>query len=294
MNQFSQLQLFHGEATPTMAYVYARLSLEDLDGYSLSGEVRGPECAYSRTLPATFHLTDQGPGDSLLARAVIPDPCFWSPRLPATYQVRVDLVRAGEVVASTERVFGIRALGARRQHLFLEGKRWVVRGVSNQNVQTASLDDWREASAAMLVENPSDQLCTEALRVGVVLIAKLNDTTEPLISALERLACWPSVAIICIKSNIDIPANLRQLVSTTVLAQWFPADMPARPANWADAVACEVGQAAEFQQIVDACDLPVIAVRVADAGHKVAEARRYCDMLMRDLAPQGDFAGYIV
>ena len=80
----SDLDIFYGELTVNRAFVYARLPRPaDDEGLSLVGQVRGPRCSRAQTLPLTSPLVDLGPGPTLLARALVPDPCFWSPDLPA-------------------------------------------------------------------------------------------------------------------------------------------------------------------------------------------------------------------
>ena len=94
----SSLAIFYGDLTVAQAYVYARLPRPAEDsGLSLVGQVRGPRCLQAETLPVTSPLVDLGPGSTLLARAVIPDPCFWSPDLPAIYDVTLNLLRDQEI-----------------------------------------------------------------------------------------------------------------------------------------------------------------------------------------------------
>src|SRR5687767_12799952 len=97
----AQLDVFYGDLSVNRAYVYARLPrpVEDA-GLSLVGQVRGPRCRLAEMLPASVPLVDLGPGPTLLAQAMIPDPCFWSPDLPAIYDVTVNLLRGTEIIAT--------------------------------------------------------------------------------------------------------------------------------------------------------------------------------------------------
>ena len=84
----ANLDVFHGDLTVNRAYVYARLPRPTDDrGLSIVGQVRGPRCKLAETLPVTSPLVDLGPGPTLLAQALVPDPVFWSPDLPAIYDV---------------------------------------------------------------------------------------------------------------------------------------------------------------------------------------------------------------
>ena len=117
-----RLELFFGEAADALAHVYARLRGSDSQSQlQLTGTLRGPSCRYAKTLQATFSLADRGPGNSLLAEAIVPEPCFWTPEMPQLYQGDIQLRRRGEILAHTSRIFGIRRLGAQRQKLLFDG-----------------------------------------------------------------------------------------------------------------------------------------------------------------------------
>src|SRR5829696_6519128 len=123
-NDLPQLDVFYGDLTVNRAFVYARLPLPaEVGAWSLAGQIRGPRCLAAETLPVTSPLLDLGPGPTLLARAMVTDPCFWSPDLPAIYDVTVNLLRGTEIVASARREIGLRSLGVRGKHLALESKR---------------------------------------------------------------------------------------------------------------------------------------------------------------------------
>src|SRR5690348_15609816 len=50
-----RLEVFHGEANPAVARIYARLTIVDecvdLTSLELTGRLKGPECVFSHTLP---------------------------------------------------------------------------------------------------------------------------------------------------------------------------------------------------------------------------------------------------
>src|SRR5262245_25880346 len=143
------LDVFYGDLTYARAYVYARLPRAANDaGLSLVGQVRGPRCKLAATLPVTSPLVDLGPGPTLLAQALIPDPAFWTPDLPAIYDVTVNLLRGTEIIATSNRQIGLRPLGVRGRNLFLDGKRWVLRGVSTHATAAGLPRDWHELQAA--------------------------------------------------------------------------------------------------------------------------------------------------
>src|SRR5262245_46001615 len=147
-NDLPELDVFYGDLTVNRALVYARLPLPaDAGPWSLGGHVRGPRCLTAQTLPVTSKLEDLGPGPTLLAKATVTDPCFWSPDLPAIYDVTVHLLRGGEIAATASREIGLRSLGVRGRHLALESKRWVLRGVCTESTHAALPRHWHEALA---------------------------------------------------------------------------------------------------------------------------------------------------
>ena len=56
----------------------------------------------------------------------------------------------------------------------------------------------------------------------------------------------------------------------------------------------EVNDAARFAEKVRGVALPVVVFRPLERQCSVDEARAACDRLQRDLAPLGQYAGYIV
>src|SRR3954466_14150724 len=105
------LDVFFGELTAHRAVVYARLARPADDReLTLAGQVRGPRCLHAQTLPASSTLVDLGPGPTLLTRAIVTEPVFWSVDLPAIYDVTVQLHRGANLIASARREVGLRAL----------------------------------------------------------------------------------------------------------------------------------------------------------------------------------------
>ena len=51
------------------------------------GEVYGPLADDRTTLPASFRVPDFQPGEE--ARAIVTDPCFWSPDAPLEYEIAI-------------------------------------------------------------------------------------------------------------------------------------------------------------------------------------------------------------
>jgi hypothetical protein len=278
-----RLELIFGAASDAMGRVYARLKRPaGRDNLRLAGTLAGPECRYADTLRAKYSFVDRGSPSFLFAEALVPEPCFWTPQMPHFYQADVELLDGDRAVARASRIFGIRRLGAAGRTLMFEGKSWVLRGMMADELPRTDLAGWHEADAAMVVRNPNDAVCDAASRVGVLLVAELGTNEVPQIVRLRR---WPAVGIVVVTGPAD--HDLRGEGHNAILAQRLPAGGPA-PAPWAQAALVEAGAGFENLQV------PRIALRPAGQLETVEEGRRRCDLLQRDLAQLGQFAGYIV
>lgn len=288
------IDLFYGELSPQLAHIYARC--EELPGgqeWTIRGRVRGPECRYAHTLPTNYSFTDLGAGTSLLARAVVPDPCFWTPDLPALYRVSLELRRQSansgeETVQRVERELGLRWLGTRGGSFYLEGKRWVLRGVNSQCVFETPLTEWRAEGAAILVDRPSDELCREAAREGVLIVPR----TAADQSELRRLSEWASVGI---ARDVAMTPDLRRSCPNLILAgKVRSGDGGDDSASSGHVRFVDADRLAADDRRMREHVVPVIAVRRLEGIRTLREARAAVDGLQRDLAPIGDFAGYVI
>ncbi len=293
-----ELEIFFGEANNAAARVYARWIEEALPEHcQWAGRVVGPTCAYSQTLSATIPLRRKSPaaaqrtaGDSTgaaLAEAVVPDPCFWTTELPFLYRVEVELRRGREVVASAERPLGIRRLGADRRRLLFESRGWVARGVDVREVPETPLAEWRAADLAMIVDAPDDALCEAASRLGVLLIAELPESEPSLAAELRRLARWPAVAMALLPERAELDAASRRAAKNLLVGQRVQQTK-------IDVVVCEDLAADDIAALAAEVEVPVLAQRRAGWCDDLAQARHACDLLQRDLAGSGEFAGFLV
>jgi hypothetical protein len=351
------LELFFGEATDAEARVYARLPWNGpLDRWRVTGTLTGPECRYAKTLPATFEFHDLGPGEGLLAEAIVTEPCFWTPELPFLYRCTVELRGAGDAaegpevyssrsvvmtpheedgsysvassrrsVSSTlvERLIGIRRLGAVGCSLYLDGKRWVARGVCLDDSPLTThhspiLAAARESSAVLRVPSPDDAFCLEASRLGVPLFVDLSVDAAQLLPKIRRLGRWPAVFAIILDHSVPIGPEHRAAARNSLFAVPLPGgvsmELEARRVSegsatgnraapprlrvglpaWAQLAICPVESSETFAEAVRDCPLPILAVRQSAANLSIPEARAACDRLQFDLSPIGQFAGYIV
>lgn len=291
------LEIFFGDAHNAAARVYARLNSAPA-GCRLAGRVVGPACEYSQTLAASIpflakRADDGGESPPLLAEAIVPDPCFWSGELPFLYQAQVELRCGGDLLAAEERTFGIRPLGTRQGRLVFEGKPWVVRAVNSREVPERTWQGWRAADLAMQVAQPDDETCSQASRFGVVLLAELHGNAASLTAELKRLSRWPAVAIAVLSGEGRLDQSIRGAAHNLLLGGYVhPSE--GLVSDWADLFVCEHSSAERIAARAAGLTLPVLAQRSAGWRDDLADARRECDLLQRDLAGRGDFAGYLV
>ncbi len=286
------LEVFIGDSNNAEARVYARLPLANGgDEYRLSGSVIGPYCRYNHTLPAKIPLVDRGPGGGLLAQAIVPDPCFWSPELPMVYRAHIELQHSGRTVARAERLLGIKPLGVRGSQIVCEGKNLVLCAVRWQHLPPTPLSVWREQAAAIDIDEPEDAWLEEASQAGVWVIARIQRLDDGLSTAVRRLARWPAVAVIALGSAAGM--RLSHPTGNCILAQITQATGPSLPEAWCQAVIAKHSQAGEFAAATGSDSRPVLIERDAQFDN-LADARRACDLLQADFAARGQFAGYIV
>lgn len=289
-----ELDIFYGAMSPQVARVFARLKRAEGEAgadWTLSGHVRGPQCDYTRTLPATIPFRDLGPGATMLAQAVVPDPCYWSPSLPHLYQLHVELRHEGRTIDTFERLWGIRPLGPHGRDFLLAGKRWVMRGVRRDQVAIEDLPRWRETGAVLVQENPTEELCAQASKVGVFILALVEQEAAERNAYLRRLARFPSVAGAVLEGPVDFE-SLRALTPNLLYGERVPAGSSLAADSPAAFVYCEWDGAKLDDH--PAIGKPIVFARRVSATGELSDARAACDGLQRDLAPFGDFAGYVV
>jgi hypothetical protein len=320
-----RLDLFHSAPSPDRVTVYARLREPPADSrYALRGTIRGPHCLYSTTLQTTADFKDAGPGETLLGKALVVDPCYWTPELPFLYDVEVELLREGEVVATAKREFGMRDLAVRGRFLYLNGKRFVLRGVKSwrlddrfPSVGAAVLHD---EGCVVLAQDPTDAFCEAASQHGVLVIAEVDpwllakrrtktvpgamfpilwDLDVGLLPEIRRLARHPSVAIAAIEGGDPFPNDVAPQMIRVALLDCTEDLKELRPGYQGIVLRVHDTSSAEAAA---ALQMPAIMLDVRPPPDDeedqepppISEARAKVDRLQAELAPYGDFAGYIV
>jgi hypothetical protein len=290
----SQLDLFYGELTVNQASIYARLPRPDDDeGLRITGRIHGPRSFNSRTLPASTHLFDLGPGPTLLARATLTDPTFWSSDLPAIYDAVVELRQRGQVIDTARREIGLRPLGVRGRHFLLQGKPWVMRGVSAASASVLLPREWHSA-AAVFVPEQMDARLAEASQRGATSVIELSGPPDEILAQLRIFAMFPAASLAVIHGRMPSSFAIKGVAPNVLIGQPVDRIREFTTQPWTNFIWAETTDPAVLTPLAASSDRPIVAVRRLPAARTITEARAACDELQRDLAPIGQFAGYVV
>ena len=268
-------------------------------GWRMAGQIAGPYCVHSETLPAVITFQDQGDGAGLLAAARIPDPCAWTARLPATYKVDIELTHAGKCKQQSQHLFTFRANEIRQNSFYqtdLNGnyRRWVLRCV--QHPLDDALNDggeqFREEGLVCIMINPTTEQCNLATLNGVAILSIVQQPDiEKTISAVEELAGWGCVTACVIVGDVEIKEtdlnNVRMPLGCRVSGVSKP--LP----EWAQFCIVDVASISAVSAFVDWQKIPVI---VSDVRHfeDCVSARNQCALLQKDVSAEGDYAGFCI
>jgi hypothetical protein len=286
----------------------------------LEGSLTGPQCRRATTLPMAARLVDLGqpasakggPADVAVARAVVTEPAFWTPDLPNLYRLEATCHVGDESLAVIEARVGLRRLGARGRSLWLDGRRWVPRGVRTDAGFAA--ETFRERATTAVMVNPDEATCSRADADGVALIAipeKVDAGLPPVAEATGRIAGWavhPAVVMALLPRGTTaaeaeaIATSVRKLKGTLLVGWHVDGGEPPPRAvppgiDWlAVAVGPDRSPHAAWREAAPM--LPLVACG-ADGGGRAA-----CDALQAALAAWGlaaggdrvpwDWAGYVV
>lgn len=314
------IQVILGPCDDMRAEVFVRMASSEVPRASLrlGGELAGPECRRSMTLPAGAALADLGPGEAgLLAKAVLTEPAFWTPELPNLYRLTARLVADGQTVAQATRRIGLRRSGVRGRSLWLEGRRWVPRGVACAS-HSCDVKAIHEAGVAAVVVDPPEDFLAAADEAGLAIIAVAEAANGRALAAekiVERIGRWamhPAVVITPLPQAVAeadiaaVAAQARRLKGTMLVARTVDgaSPPPSSVAAGIDALCVILDRGGlphdawrEFAPAV-----PLIAWQRLDAGNE--PTRTACDRLQATLAAWGladgrthqpwDWAGYMV
>ena len=237
----------------------ACFSLDDVPVESIMGQVRGPFCAHSRTLPANTAV-NQG-----VARIV--DPCYWTPKLPFLYEAKLQL-ETDHGRRQAEFRFGLRWCVTDGAGLRLNARRFVLRCVSGGD--EPDLDEFRAASASLWMTRYCEQTCARASECGVI-VACADPLTE-----WQAESVYQHPAVFFAASQFDLSPDVLTMVG----------DRPRKGTVF-------VVKENELDRSAGCSTTPWFVLRPSSAG-SVIQLRRECDALQRDVATVGQFSGYVV
>ena len=293
---------------------------------ALTGTLAGPDCQHAITLPVTAKLLqNRGPAGepvpaastTLVARAILTEPSFWTPELPGLYRLDARLVVAGREVAAWRRPVGLRRLGVRGRSLWLDGRRYVPRALVAP-AERVDLPGFRTAALAAAVPDPSEAFLAHGDAEGVAVLALLAAAGRPLdieaaATAIARWAWHPAVVAAVVPRGVS--AEVVEEIATathsrrgTLLVAWEADGSLPPPAVPVGVellvVTLPSGGVPHEAWRTEPPALPLVARRLVDEASPPAAAspsRRECDALQADLAGWGtaasaralDWAGYV-
>jgi hypothetical protein len=280
----------------------------------ISGSLTGPESRLAITLPAAARLSDLGAGPggsdggasvvdrSAVARGILTEPGYWTPELPHRYRLLAEVRAGGDVIASCDRLVGLRRLGIRGRSMWLEGRRWVPRGVV---CVAGELEPgvFRDLLATAVLDDPEEVHCTAADEAGVAIIARCGG--DPVAGCL-RWARHPSVMMTVLPRGTDAAAMaslldaIRPFKGTMLLGLQVDGGEP--PPVVPEGIDCFVMSLAAGRMPDGAWHepptMPALATRPTVGD--IRARRAACDALQADLAAwRGsaasgwDWAGYL-
>jgi len=286
----------------------------DSGSLRLEGTLIGPECRRATTLPTTARLVDLGPppGDAgattatLVGKAVLTEPAFWTPDLPNLYRLEMRIV-SGDAVAATHGLrIGLRRLGAKGRSFRLDGRRWVPRGVSIDRT-AFDVDTLRDQAATACVVNPDEPLCARADADGVAVIAGLEAAMSA-DAAAERIAGWaihPAVVMALLPRGTSaaeaaaIAAAIRGRKGTLLLGWTVDGGLPPPSVptgiDWlAVAIGPDGSPHPSWRDVAPPVPLVAWGGTGGRAGCDALQARLAAWLLAGGERPPWDWAGFVV
>lgn len=212
---------------------------------AVEAALSGPESVRATTLPVRLPVRfsvrpETSAGVALTGRVVLTEPAYWTAELPMRYRLDGRLLVDGRQLAEFAEPIGLRRLGVRGHSLWLDGHRWVPRGVACGRAD-ADLADRLAAvcgTAVAIIDLPATATAdgcqrfwdclTQADRLGQPLILRLL-AGSPVATAdgIARLAQHPAVIAVSVPAEaVEVAALWKRAAGTMLLAAELPGDQP--------------------------------------------------------------------
>ncbi len=324
-----QFRVILGRADDLKADVLFQMSVptwtETDSPLELEGFLTGPKSTRASTLPVRQNIRIHSQqvvdeGTEILGHSTLTEPAFWTPNAPMLYFVKCRITSSGKEVALLSQTTGFRRLGVRNHSLWLDGHRFVLRGVTCSKGNNTSAEqqpavpeghrtaDIRDLPAEIFTKTNSlelemDENLKTADEIGQPIIIRLHPKTQPsaIPSLICRLTSHPSVFLTVIPDTLlpEVPKfstyKGTMLFATEMSAQNAPLELP----NGIDLAIVQLAQAVPDSSWKTPPPYPVIAWQTG-----VPSQRQECDRLQAVLAnwrtasksppSSWDWAGYLV
>lgn len=228
----------------------------------IEGTLRGPFCKYSHTLPSTIPIRN--------GIATVVDPCYWTPRLPFRYEVKID-VESGSQSDHLEFMWGMRWCVPHQSNLLLDGKGYVVRAAEADD--DIDLDEFRALSCGLFTKRRLEANVYETASESGVLIVAADNADYSRDRSTAAIALHPAVHFLHAGDFRTDALSLEVGENTHAILQ-----------SETEAKEQAESKSARYPTLVER---QIVASSLSDM-------RRECDTLQRDLAKHGQFAGYLI
>ena len=229
-------------------FIFPRLADMEMP-LTVDGFLTGPTSTCASTLPVhqiikTYSQEVVGSTIELTGHSVLTEPAFWTPNLPMLYAIKCRIMSSMREVASLHKTIGLRRLGIRNHSLWLDGHRFVIRGITCGKVDSASFEQRiltaKEQNTTEIIDLPSDGFftCREPSKLerhlqrsdesGRPTIIRVHPETRPsaMPDILCKLANHPSVFITVIPpSLLTVLEKFSTLKGTMLVAKEFSSEI---------------------------------------------------------------------
>lgn len=289
------IRLTQGEMSNVSAEVLCTLHQAKCGSTNLNGAyLEGPFSNRGRTLPSKYPLKSTSVKiDSYHTfHAVIPEPAFWTPRMPSYYELRgIPTLPEQYGTPLVQTRIGLREVHVRKESFYQEQRRWVVRACAASPEKVLSeVDQWREADLIPIIsfEIGLEPLLDKTMDLGLPLI--IDFSKQPTEHWLKHFTSCSQYASTSFALAPPIEDHKSEFIRSKHLIFGRSLDCPGHPSHHAQFMA--VSEAILRNGWSPDRRLPIVATRECNAENRSpAEIRAMCDDFQADLDHGADYAG---